>query len=180
MKGDLRRQAILNRLSESAGPVSAGNLSKEFGVSRQIIVKDISRLRADGAHIESFARGYVFEKTAKPRRVFKTIHSDDDVEKELNLIVDLGGRVNDVFVYHKFYNKVTARMNIKSRLDVQNFLDNITAGKSSLLKNITSGYHYHTVSADDVQTLDIIESELKKCGFLAQLQEYEPDEINKK
>ncbi len=178
MKGELRRQGILKRLSGSTGPVSAGSLSREFGVSRQIIVKDIAQLRQNGALILSLARGYVLEKKAQNERVFKVIHSDDDVEKELNLIVDKGGTVEDVFIYHKFYNKVTAKLNIKSRLDVKNFLENITAGKSSLLKNVTSGYHYHTVLADSMETLDIIGDELRQNGFLAPLQKYEPDEIN--
>ena len=33
-----------------------------------------------------------------------------DTEKELNCIVDLGGTVEDVFIYHKVYNKVSAPM----------------------------------------------------------------------
>ena len=178
MKGEARRQEILKRLSRSDAPVSANSLAECFGVSRQIIVKDIAILRNSGFEISAHARGYVLDKKAMPERVFKIIHSDEDVEKELNLIIDLGGRVEDVFVYHKFYNKVTAKMNIKSRLDVNNFIEDITSGKSSLLKNITSGYHYHTVSADSIETLNLIEAKLKENGFLAPLQEYEPSEIN--
>ena len=66
------------------------------------------------------------------------------------------------------------------RLQVKDFLENIATGKSSLLKNVTSGYHYHTVSADSMALLDGIEAQLKEKGFLAPLQEYEPNEINKK
>ena len=180
MKGEMRRESILARLGDSDIPVSASSLSQAFGVSRQIIVKDIARLREMGAPITSHARGYILEKKTRPERVLKIIHSDEDVEKELNLIVDLGGAVEDVFIYHKFYNKVEARLDIRSRLDVQNFLENITSGKSSLLKNVTSGYHYHTISAESVAALDRIEEELGKCGFLAPLQEYEPEEMGQK
>ena len=179
MKLELRRQNIINILTESEKPVSAGYLSEKFGVSRQIIVKDISALRNSGYEISSHSRGYVLENKCICRRVFKTIHSDEDVEKELNLIVDYGGRVEDVFVYHKFYNKVSAKMDIKTRVDVSDFLKNITSGKSSLLKNITSGYHYHTVSAENCETLKLIESKLREHGFLAPLQKYEPAEIEK-
>ena len=179
MKCEIRREEILKRLSCSCVPVSASSLAQEFGVSRQIIVKDIAQLRAEGSEISSLSKGYIIEKKTLPERVFKTIHSDEDVEKELNIIVDLGGTVKDVFVYHKFYNKVSAKMDIKSRLDVKKFIENITSGKSSLLKNITSGYHYHTVSADSAETLDIIETKLKESGFLARLQEYEPAELEK-
>ena len=47
-------------------------------------------------------------------------------------------------------------------------------GKSSLLKNVTSGYHYHTVRAERVEILDMIQEELQKKGLLAKLQDYEP------
>lgn len=45
-------------------------------------------------------------------------------------------------------------------------MEDIRQGKSSPLKNITSNYHYHRVSADSEETLDMIEEELKKRGFL--------------
>ncbi|MBQ7096500.1 MAG: transcription repressor NadR [Clostridia bacterium] len=177
MKGEIRREEILSRLAMAEKPVSAGSLSGEFGVSRQIIVKDIARLRDEGAKILAYARGYVLENKGRPSRVFKIFHSDEDVEKELNLIVDMGGAVEDVFVYHKAYNKVTAPMNIRTRKDVEKFLDSIATGKSSLLKNVTSGYHYHTVSADSFETLKNIEDKLWEKGFLAKLREYEPAEL---
>ena len=179
MKGEIRRQGILKRLSASASPVSASTLSEEFGVSRQIIVKDIAHLRLNGYSIPALSKGYVLDKKPLAEKVFKIIHSDEDVEKELNLVVDSGGTVEDVFIYHKVYHKVSAPMSIKSRLDVKNFLENIASGKSSLLKNVTSGYHYHTISAKDYETLDIIENKLKESGFLAPLQEYEPSEIHR-
>ena len=50
----------------------------------------------------------------------------------------------------------------------------ISNGSSSLLMNVTSGYHYHTIVAQDDKTLDIIQEELMRLGFLAKLQEYEP------
>lgn len=177
MKSEERRQQIIKRLTEATAPVSAGILSQECGVSRQIIVKDIAQLRNEGFLISAFSRGYVLVRKNQFEKVFKVLHSDEDVARELNLIVDLGGAVEDVFVYHKCYNKVSARMDIRSRMDVQKFLDNIAAGKSSLLKNITSGYHYHTISAQNEETLTLIEEELWACGFLAKLQEYEPVEI---
>ena len=65
MKCEIRRQEILNLLSQSAAPVSASTLSGEFGVSRQIIVKDIAKLREEGAEISALARGYVLENKGK-------------------------------------------------------------------------------------------------------------------
>lgn len=180
MKGELRREEIKRLLSLSDKPVSAGSLAETFGITRQSIVKDISILREEGIPIQSHIRGYVLDAKLMPERVFKLIHTDEEVEEELNTIVDLGGVVRDVFVYHKYYNKVTATLDIKSRLDVKNYIDNIKAGKSLLLKNVTSGYHYHTVAAERAETLLLIEEKLRERGFLARLQEYEPDEMWKK
>ena len=92
----------------------------------------------------------------------------------MNLIVDLGGVVEDVFVYHKVYGVLRADMNIKSRRDVREYVQTLESGKSSLLKNVTSGYHYHTIRADSTEILDMIQEELQKKGFLAKLQDYEP------
>jgi len=106
--------------------------------------------------------------------VLKVIHSDEDVEKELNTIVDMGGKVQNVFVYHKVYGVVKADMNIKSRMDIREYLNDLRTGKSSLLKNVTSGYHYHTITADSEEILDMIQEKLQELGFLAKLQDYEP------
>ena len=180
MKAEIRRNEIIRCLLAAERPVPAKDLADKFDVSRQIIVKDIARLRDEGHPIMALARGYLLTKTERPQRVFKTVHNDEDVAKELNLIVDLGGTVEDVFIYHKVYNKVHARMDIRSRYDVEKFMEGITTGKSSLLKNVTAGYHYHTVSAPSEELLEMIEEALDKNGFLAPLQEHEPQEIGKK
>ena len=50
-------------------------------------------------------------------------------------------------------------------------------GISSYLKKITSDYHYHTIIADNTDTLDLIQDKLKERGYLAELQDYEPDDL---
>ena len=42
------------------------------------------------------------------------------------------------------------------------------AGKSTLLKNVTSDYHYHTVTAEEERILDDVEAELAKRGYLVE------------
>ena len=68
----------------------------------------------------------------------------------------------------------TRRTRVFKVLDVRRYEEEISGGKSLPLSNATSGYHYHTVSADSEQVLDIIQSELEKRGYLAKLQDYEP------
>lgn len=180
MNGQLRREKIIEILSESDTPLSGAALAKQLEVSRQAIVQDIALLRANGKDIISTNQGYILQNHFGCSRVFKVIHTDDDVQKELELIVSYGGIVKDVFVYHKVYAVVRAEMNIRSRFDIDNYIADIKSGKSSLLKNITSGYHYHTVLAPSEQILDILEDKLWEAGFLAKLQDYEPVDFGKK
>ena len=114
MKGEERRKQLLNILSSSNNPVSGGTLAKELNVSRQIIVQDISLLRANGATIFSTNKGYLLQEDRKYSRVFKVYHTDDQVEEELSTIVDAGGQIRDVFVYHKVYGVLKADMGIIS------------------------------------------------------------------
>lgn len=174
MTGELRRNQIIILLSESDGPVSGTALAKKLNVSRQVIVQDIALLRAAGHDILAMNQGYIMQSKPKLSRVFKVIHGENDVADELNTIVDFGGIVKDVFVYHKAYGVLRADMDIKSRHDVDQFMEKIKSGKSNLLMDVTSGYHYHTVLADSEPLLDIIQERLTMKGFLAKLQEYEP------
>ncbi|MGN0298528.1 MAG: transcription repressor NadR [Lachnospiraceae bacterium] len=174
MNGEERRKQILQILCNSKTPVSGAQLAEQMKVSRQVIVQDMALLRANGNNIFSTNRGYMIQQKNLPKRVFKVFHSNEEVTEELNLVVDLGGIVEDVFVYHKVYGVVHAPMNIRSRRDVQLFIKQIQSGKSSLLMNVTSGYHYHTISADSEETLNLIFEALQKRGFLAALQDYEP------
>ncbi len=179
MNGEERRTKLIDLLRQSDVPLSGSQLARQVGVSRQVIVQDIALLRAGEHSIVSTNQGYLLSDSYVATRVFKMIHDDDDVEEELSLIVDCGGRVEDVFVSHKIYNIVKAPMNIRSRLDVKRFMADLASGKSSLLKNVTSGYHYHTVTAESEEILDYIHDALKERGFLAPLQDYEPVDFNK-
>lgn len=174
MNGKERRNKIIQMLSKNKEPISGKELAKIFGVSRQVIVQDIALLRAQDYEITSTNQGYVLLEEQKISRVFKVVHSDTDVEEELNLIVDYGGKIDDVFVYHKIYGTVRADLNISSRNDVKEFLQDLKGGSSTLLKNITSDYHYHTVSASSEKLLDLIQERLQEKGFLAELKDYEP------
>ena len=175
MNGEERRQSILKKLIMSKEAIPGVALSKEFDVSRQVIVQDIALLRANGNDIFSTNKGYLIQpQEAVHSRVFKLINTSAEEEEKLNLIIDSGGRIKDVFVYHKVFGVIRADMNIKSRRDIRHYMDELNSGKSQALNNVTSGYHYHTIVADDEQTLDLIQEELQKRGFLAKLQDYEP------
>lgn len=168
MNQEERRKEILDRIRNSDGPVSGTALARWCGVSRQVIVQDIAVLRAAGHNICSTYRGYLCETPARVSRVFQVRHTDEEIGDELNTIVDNGGCVRDVFVEHEVYGKLYAKLNVSSRRKAAEFLEEIRSGKSSPLKNITSGLHFHTVEADCEETLDQIEKELDARGYLVQ------------
>ena len=166
MKAAERRKAIANLILSEQEAISGGELADRFGVSRQIIVQDIAVLKGAGYDILSTHNGYIMHKSPQKERVFKVYHTTEQTEEELNLIVDLGGTVVDVFVWHKVYGKVVAKLNIFSRLQIKQFIEGVRTGKSSELMNITGGYHYHTVCADTQDVLDSIEVALKDKNFV--------------
>ena len=168
MSGEERRAHIIEYLTSQNHPVSGTVLANECGVSRQVIVQDIALLRSSHTAIISTNRGYLIQQSTNgtPHRIFKCCHTDEDTEDELNCIVDQGGIVENVFVNHKLYGRIQAEMNLRSRRDVKEFMKGIHSGKSTLLKNVTSDYHYHTISADSEEILDDIEEELKEHQYL--------------
>lgn len=167
MKAVERRKAIVNLLLSSTDAISGGKLSEEFGVSRQIIVQDITVLKGSGYDILSTHNGYIIQKSPLKERVFKVHHTTQQTEDELNTIVNLGGTVVDVFVWHKVYGKMEAPLNIFSPMHVKQFIEGVRSGKSTELMNITGGYHYHTVRAESEEILDKIGNALEKRQYIA-------------
>lgn len=168
MKVAERRKAIVNLLMSEQEAIPGNVLSELFGVSRQIIVQDITVLKGSGYEILSTHNGYIMQKSPLKERVFKVYHTTEETEDELNTIVNLGGTVVDVFVWHKVYGKITAPLNIFSSLHIKQFIEGVRSGKSTELMNITGGYHYHTVCADSEEILDKIQNSLEAHGYIVQ------------
>lgn len=164
-----RRKKILNILSDSAKPVNGAALSNKLKVSRQIIVADIATLRSDGNPIISTNRGYILDTPDSHqgvcRRAISVTHKDDMMETELNTIVDFGGTVLNVVIYHDVYGQLTADLMLKNRVDVSEFMNKIRNSKSGPLKNLTDGKHVHVIEANSEALLDIIEEKLREQGF---------------
>jgi len=166
MKSVERRKAIITLMSSQKEPISGGALSEMFGVSRQIIVHDIALLKSAGYGIISTHYGYILHTSPLLEKVFKVQHSKDDTEDELNCIVDNGGTVVDVFIWHQVYGKISASLNIFNRLQVKQFMEGVRTGQSAELMSITGGQHYHTVRAESQAILDKIRDELNAKKFL--------------
>ncbi|HZK02455.1 MAG TPA: transcription repressor NadR [Anaerovoracaceae bacterium] len=166
MDGEIRRKEIINQLNEANGPLSGSALAKRFGVSRQVIVTDVTLLRALGQKIISTHKGYLLEDRDEIIRRLKVRHNDDEILDELYTIVDAGGKVLDVVISHGIYGEIKADLVLSSRKDVDEFSSQMKAGKIAPLKNLTGDYHYHTIAGDTDELLDFIEEKLKEKGYL--------------
>ena len=167
MKSDERRKSIVNLLLSENRPVSGSELSEKYGVSRQIIVKDISILKEQGNDILATSAGYVIRSSPLKDRVFKVFHTTEQTADELQTIIDLGGIVADVYVWHKAYGRMKANLNLSSRSQIDQFIESVRVGKSVELMHITGGYHYHTVRAEKEEILDRIGIALEEKGYIA-------------
>ena len=77
MKAADRRKAIVNLLLSEEQVISGSVLAERFGVSRQIIVQDITILKSSGYDILSTHNGYVIQKSPLKERVFKVHHTTE-------------------------------------------------------------------------------------------------------
>ena len=177
MNTSQRRTEILKLLQQEEKPVAARAMASQFGVSRQVIVQDMAVIRASTPGILSTTRGYVLQqdKDIACTREFKVRHGQEQAAEELNLIVDCGGRVKNISISHRVYGRITAEMDIRSRQDVQEFLQALAGGASTVLSTATDGYHYHLVEAATPDRLDLIGQALQDADFLAPLQPWEKE-----
>ena len=166
MNGEQRRIHILEDIQNSDKPISGTTLAKKYGVSRQVIVQDIALLRAANYNIISTTRGYVCQSKRNASCIIEVEHESNQIEDELNTIVDMGGKIIDVWIEHEVYGKLKAQLSIGSRFHVKEFMDDITNGQSSPLLNLTSKKHYHTIEAENEETLQLIKNKLKEKGYL--------------
>ena len=170
MDGEIRREKIMDILHKEKTPISGSDLAKRMGVSRQVIVQDIALLRASYKNILSTNRGYLLyvepQEKKLCRRVIKVKHKKEDIVRELDSIVDAGGRVLNVMIEHEIYGQLTGDLVIHSRADVRKFIRKVEEYGTRPLTDLTEGVHYHTVEAEQEEILDAVVKALEAEGFL--------------
>ncbi|MET3697403.1 hypothetical protein SAMN05877753_105312 [Bacillus oleivorans] len=171
MLGAERRNFILNLLKNAKEPLTGSELAKQTNVSRQVIVGDITLLKATNVPIVATSQGYIYvknEPNTYVERIVACYHTPERTEEELQLIVDFGVTVKDVTIDHPVYGDLKASVMVSNRRDVQLFMENMKKNKASFLLELTEGYHLHTLSAQSEQQLDEAEKALEKAGFLVE------------
>lgn len=164
-----RRDAILNRLISSNGPIKGTDLAKLFKVTRQVIVQDIALLRAQGANIISTPQGYIVP-FRKDNRITKRIVCKHEgynaIKDELQIMLDHGATIIDVIVEHPLYGEITSQLNITNKIDLEDFTSKITIKKAEPLASLTDGVHIHTIEIDNEEIFKKLKSSLNKKGYL--------------
>ena len=168
MNAAQRRERILTRLNSAGAPLSASTLAAELGVSRQIVVGDVALLRAGGAQIDATPRGYQLHPAEKGYTgILACVHrTQEEMRRELYTIVDQGGVAVDVAVENSLYGEIRANLNLASRYDVDNFIQQAKDTPEALLSRMTGGVHLHTLRCPDEETFQRIEAALREKGIL--------------
>src|SRR5690606_26554579 len=142
-----RREEIIKMLHESDTPITGTDLAEHFGVSRQVIVQDIALIRAKGTKILATPQGYMVPAKIERNRIRRTIVCNhkgyDSMEEELRTIVDLGGKIIDVIVDHPLYGEIKSPINIESRHDLAQFMENIRGTNAEPLSSLTGRSEEH-------------------------------------
>ncbi|GIM29392.1 transcriptional regulator [Clostridium polyendosporum] len=167
-QSNLRREAILKSLKKTSEPQKGTNLASEFAVTRQIIVKDIAILRAEGHNIIATPDGYIMKKniTNKIKKIIAVNHGIDEVENELKMIVSYGGIIEDVIVEHPLYGEIRAMLMIRNLNELNKFMKKFKEINAQPLSVLTGGVHIHTISTESEEDMSNILKELKKKQYL--------------
>ena len=168
--GEERRKLILEWLQTSKEPLTGGELASRSNVSRQVIVNDITLLKARNEPIIATSQGYCYFAPVVPEQWFERSiacnHKPEDTKAELNLLVDLGVLVKDVKIEHPVYGDLTASIMVANRKEVLQFVQRVNETNSAYLLQLTDGIHLHTIAAREERTLDEAEAALRQAGFL--------------
>ena len=168
MKADERRSNIIEMLMKEKRAIKGTTLAESFNVTRQIIVKDIAILRAKGNNIIATPDGYMIneDNSNRVKSVIAVNHNDEEVIKEVEIVVKYGGIIEDVIVEHPLYGEIRGILMIKNLNDLNKFKNSLNQIDAKPLSMLTNGVHLHTISADSVENMELIKEELKESGFI--------------
>ncbi|MFX3674501.1 MAG: transcription repressor NadR [Paenisporosarcina sp.] len=170
--GEARRQEILLLLKQSSEPITGTDLSKKAGVSRQVIVGDMTLLKARNEPILATSQGYVYIGKTNTMHAFERqiacIHSPEDAKAELYTLVDSGVLVKNVTIEHPVYGDLIASIQVANRHEVDLFLKKVEETGASYLSELTGGIHLHLIAASNEETINRAIYAMRERGFLAE------------
>ncbi|MFI3170963.1 MAG: transcription repressor NadR [Eubacteriales bacterium] len=168
MMASERKHLIVNELKSTTNPVSATQLARKLGVSRQVIVGDVAILRASGEEIIATPRGYLLQKQQESHYSIACRHTSEQMLDELYTIVDNGCSVLDVIVEHQVYGQLVGKLHICSRKDADAFVENLHASNQEPLSSLTERIHLHTLGCPSAEHYEMLKEDLLHKGYLIQ------------
>ena len=167
MSSKKRREDIIKMLIKENKAIKGTELATLFGVTRQIIVKDIAILRAEGKNIIATPDGYIYNKDInKVKSIIAVNHGSNKTIEELEIVVKYGGIIEDVIIEHPLYGEIRGNLMIKNLNDLNKFESAFKNKNVKPLSDLTEGIHLHTIAADNQDDIDSIKRELDEKGFL--------------
>lgn len=167
MTSKKRREEIIKLLINNNSAIKGTRLAELFSVTRQIIVKDIAILRAEGKNIIATPNGYIINKDInKVKTIIAVNHNSKETMEELEIVVKYGGMIEDVIIEHPLYGELRGNLMIKNLNDLYKFEKEYNNNNAKPLSNLTNGIHLHTIAADSEDDIEEIKRELKERGFL--------------
>ena len=167
MSSKKRREDIIKILIEGNRAIKGTEFASLFNVTRQIIVKDIAILRAEGNSIIATPDGYIYRRdNNKIKTIIAVNHNSSNTIKELEIVVKYGGIIEDVIIEHPLYGEIRGNLMIKNLNDLNKFEVEFKNKGVKPLSDLTNGIHLHTIAADSQEDIDSIKRELKENGFL--------------
>jgi transcriptional regulator of NAD metabolism len=165
-----RRREIITLLKKNKEAITGTVLAEMLGVSRQVIVQDIAVLRAQGTQIIATSNGYALPQSVHANRLIKTLISKHEgfnqMEEELMLIIEYGGKVIDVIVEHPVYGEIIGNLHLTTIDDVHRFMEKVRSTNAKPLASLTEGEHIHTIEIPSEKVFNLLVLELKEKGYI--------------
>ncbi|MFC3038873.1 transcription repressor NadR [Virgibacillus xinjiangensis] len=170
MSSRMRHELIIEMLKQSSKPITGSEFAKRANVSRQVIVQDVSILKAKNEPIIATSQGYFYMSQAADketqRKVVVCKHVPEQTLDELYHIVDHGVTVKDVIVEHPVYGDLTASLRVSNRKEADEFVRRIQDTEAAYLLTLTDGIHLHTLEADSMGKIESACKDLDDAGIL--------------
>jgi len=170
--GEQRRQQLLEILRTATEPIKGTDLAKKVGVSRQVIVGDITLLKARNEPLLATSQGYLYMEKSITEHAYERqiacIHTPSEAREELYTLVDVGVIVKNVTVEHPVYGELTASIMVANRHEVDLFLTRVEETSASYLSELTGGIHLHLIAATSSDYLDAAVEAMRAKGFIAE------------
>ena len=181
LERDPARKSSLKRIYESVSGIHSHWIS---GPDRESIDAVIDELKSEGIllgvnlndeEIKEVARkhGRLVEIIIKPEMSIVENHGVDDIRKEAEIIIDHGCTIEDIEYYLPGFSEPLRRnVGVSSMEEIDSFIKTLRSEPRKLesldrLYTLSGGgIHSHRISGPDSKSLELVERELKKEGFL--------------